>query len=106
MVPPTHDAIVTFIPIFAAFGLKLLIAEKANVSNMMLASAARANGKLAFVWPLGAGRCEARSGSVADRKHAASAVPAALLGFAISQVTVEGGGRRLCIFHYRRCINR
>ena len=91
-IPISHDAIVTFVPIFTAFGLVLLIAC-ANVSNMMLARALARQREIGIRVSLGAGRLRLVRQLLTE--SVLLAVPAAVLGFAISQVTIEGARRAM-----------
>ena len=89
-IPISHDSIVTFVPIFTAFGLVLLIAC-ANVSNMMLARALARQREIGIRVSLGAGRLRLVRQLLTE--SVLLAVPAAGLGFAVSQVTIEGARR-------------
>lgn len=91
-IPLTRDAIATFIPIFSAFGLVLLIAC-ANVSSMMLARALARQREIGIRVSLGAGR--ARLVRQLLTESVLLAIPAAAMGFAVSQLTIEGARRLL-----------
>ena len=91
-VPLNREAILSFLPIFVAFGLVLLIAC-ANVSNMMLARALARQREIGIRVSLGAGR--ARLIRQLLTESVLLAVPAAALGFAISSLTIEGARRLL-----------
>jgi predicted permease len=86
-IPITRDAIFTFIPLFVAFGLVLTIAC-ANVSNLMLARALARQRDIAIRVSLGAGRRRLIRQLLTE--SAVLAIPAALTGLVISQVTIEG----------------
>jgi predicted permease len=92
MIPLTRDAIVTFIPLFTAFGLVLLIAC-ANVSNMMLARGLARQREIGIRISLGAGR--ARLVRQLLTETVLLAIPAAALGFVVSVVTIEIARRLL-----------
>jgi predicted permease len=92
MIPLTRDAIVTFIPLFTAFGLVLLIAC-ANVSNMMLARGLARQREIGIRISLGAGR--ARLVRQLLTESALLAIPAAALGFVVSELSIEGVRRLL-----------
>ncbi|HXB73278.1 MAG TPA: ABC transporter permease [Candidatus Acidoferrales bacterium] len=88
----TNDAIATFSPFFVAFGLVLLIAC-ANVSNMMLARALARQREMGIRVSLGAGR--ARLIRQLLTESLLLAVPAAVAGFLISELTIQLAERLL-----------
>ena len=91
-VPLEPDTVLSFIPLFTAFGLVLLIAC-ANVSNMMLARALARRREIAIRISLGAAR--ARLVRQLLTESILLALPAALLGFAIAAATLAGAQRLL-----------
>jgi predicted permease len=91
-VPWSGDAIVTFVPLFVAFGLVLLIAC-ANVSNMMLARALARQREIAIRMSLGAARWRLIRQLLTE--SVVLAVPSAAAGFLLSELTIEGARRLL-----------
>jgi predicted permease len=90
--PVTPDAIASFAPFFIAFGLVLVIAC-ANVSNMMLARAISRQREMGIRVSLGAGR--ARLIRQLLTESLLMAIPAAVAGFLISELTIQLAERLL-----------
>ncbi|HTS30122.1 MAG TPA: ABC transporter permease [Bryobacteraceae bacterium] len=85
-VPINRDTIGPFLAVFALFGLVLLVAC-ANVSNMMLARAIARQREIGIRVSLGAGRSRLIRQLLTE--SLLLAIPAAVLGFALSQLTIE-----------------
>ena len=89
-VPLSRQAVLLFTPIVSAFGLVLLIAC-ANVANMMLARAMARQREIGIRLSLGAARSRLIRQLLTE--CVLLSLPAAALGFVVSQATIEWGVR-------------
>ena len=90
--PINRDTIAGLLPLLVAFGLVLVIAC-ANVSNMMLARALARQREIAIRLSLGAGRARLLRQLLTE--SVILALPAAALGFLVSEATISGAQRLL-----------